>query len=46
MQRRRVVETMRREGFELLVSVRPSSTKKGENGERLEPYEDRCVGGP
>jgi GTP-binding protein len=46
-----LVETMRREGFELLVSRPTVIEKKGENGERLEPYEtvwievpDECVG--
>ncbi|HRE81684.1 MAG TPA: translational GTPase TypA [Opitutaceae bacterium] len=45
-----LVETMRREGFELLVS-RPTVIEKHENGQRLEPYEtvwievpDECVG--
>jgi len=45
-----LVETMRREGFELLVS-RPTVIEKLENGQRLEPYEtvwievpDECVG--
>jgi GTP-binding protein TypA/BipA len=46
-----LVETMRREGYELLVS-RPTVIEKiGPNGERLEPYEtvwievpDECVG--
>jgi len=45
-----LVETMRREGFELLVS-RPTVIEKFENGQRLEPYEtvwievpDECVG--
>jgi GTP-binding protein len=33
-----LVETMRREGFELLVS-RPTVIEKVENGQRLEPYE-------
>jgi GTP-binding protein len=42
---------MRREGYELLVSRPTVIEKKGENGERLEPYEtvwievpDECVG--
>jgi GTP-binding protein len=46
-----LVETMRREGFELLVSRPTVIEKKGPNGERLEPYEtvwieipDECVG--
>jgi GTP-binding protein len=46
-----LVETMRREGFELLVSRPTVIEKRGENGERLEPYEtvwievpDECVG--
>jgi GTP-binding protein len=46
-----LVETMRREGYELLVSRPTVIEKKGENGERLEPYEtvwievpDECVG--
>ena len=46
-----LVETMRREGFELLVSRPTVIEKEGENGERLEPYEtvwievpDECVG--
>jgi len=45
-----LVETMRREGFELLVS-RPTVIEKVENGQRLEPFEtvwievpDECVG--
>ena len=45
-----LVKTMRREGFELLVS-RPTVIEKVENGQRLEPYEtvwievpDECVG--
>jgi GTP-binding protein len=45
-----LVETMRREGFELLVS-RPTVIERVENGQRLEPYEtvwievpDECVG--
>jgi GTP-binding protein len=45
-----LVETMRREGFELLVS-RPTVIEKLENGQRLEPFEtvwievpDECVG--
>ncbi|HVT72940.1 MAG TPA: translational GTPase TypA [Lacunisphaera sp.] len=45
-----LVETMRREGFELLVS-RPTVIEKEVNGERHEPYEtvwievpDECVG--
>ncbi|MFT3780678.1 MAG: translational GTPase TypA [Nibricoccus sp.] len=47
-----LVETMRREGFELLVSRPTVIEKRGPNGERLEPYEtvwievpDECVGG-
>jgi GTP-binding protein len=46
-----LVETMRREGFELLVSRPTVIEKKGPAGERLEPYEtvwievpDECVG--
>jgi len=45
-----LVETMRREGFELLVS-RPTVIERHENGQRLEPFEtvwievpDECVG--
>ncbi|MBE7536867.1 MAG: translational GTPase TypA [Opitutaceae bacterium] len=45
-----LVETMRREGFELLVS-RPTVIEKHVNGQRLEPFEtvwievpDECVG--
>lgn len=34
-----LIETMRREGFELSVS-RPQVVMKEENGERLEPYEE------
>ncbi len=34
-----LVETMRREGFELLVSRPTVIEQKGPNGERLEPYE-------
>ena len=40
-----LVETMRREGFELLVS-RPTVIEKIENGQRLEPYRDRLDRGP
>ena len=46
-----LVETMRREGFELLVSRPTVIEKRGPGGERLEPYEtvwievpDECVG--
>ncbi|HEY0967746.1 MAG TPA: translational GTPase TypA [Opitutaceae bacterium] len=46
-----LVETMRREGYELLVSRPTVIEKTGPNGERLEPYEtvwievpDECVG--
>ncbi|HEY8994575.1 MAG TPA: translational GTPase TypA [Lacunisphaera sp.] len=46
-----LVETMRREGFELLVSRPTVIEQTGPNGERLEPYEtvwvevpDECVG--
>ena len=46
-----LVETMRREGYELLVS-RPTVIEKVVDGKRLEPYEtvwievpDECVGG-
>ena len=46
-----LVETMRREGFELLVSRPTVIEKRGPNNERLEPYEtvwieipDECVG--
>jgi len=46
-----LVETMRREGYELLVSRPTVIERKGPNGERLEPYEtvwvevpDECVG--
>ncbi|MBI2812955.1 MAG: translational GTPase TypA [Opitutae bacterium] len=46
-----LVETMRREGFELLVSRPTVIERKGPDGERLEPYEtvwievpDECVG--
>ncbi len=46
-----LVETMRREGYELLVSRPTVIEKRGPNGERLEPYEtvwievpDECVG--
>ncbi|RRJ96114.1 translational GTPase TypA [Opitutaceae bacterium TAV4] len=46
-----LVETMRREGFELLVSRPTVIERTGPNGERLEPYEtvwievpDECVG--
>ncbi|PJZ69606.1 translational GTPase TypA [Leptospira perolatii] len=34
-----LIETMRREGFELQVSRPEVIFKKGENGEKLEPYE-------
>jgi GTP-binding protein len=47
-----LVETMRREGFELLVSRPQVITKKGPDGHVQEPYEtlwvevpDECVGG-
>ena len=46
-----LVETMRREGFELLVSRPQVITKKSEEGQTLEPYEtlwvevpEECVG--
>lgn len=46
-----LAETMRREGFEFCVSRPTVIEKRGENGERLEPYEtvwievpDECVG--
>ena len=46
-----LVETMRREGYELLVSRPTVIEKKGEDGSRLEPYEtvwievpDECIG--
>jgi GTP-binding protein len=46
-----LVETMRREGYELLVSRPTVIEKTGPNGERLEPYEtvwievpDECIG--
>src|SRR5882757_3699992 len=46
-----LVETMRREGFELLVSRPTVIEKRSEEGKRLEPYEtvwievpDECVG--
>ena len=46
-----LVETMRREGFELLVSRPTVIEKRSEDGKRLEPYEtvwievpDECVG--
>ncbi len=46
-----LVETMRREGFELLVSRPTVIERKSEDGKRLEPYEtvwievpDECVG--
>jgi GTP-binding protein len=46
-----LVETMRREGFEVLVSRPTVIEKRGPKGERLEPYEtvwievpDECVG--
>ena len=47
-----LVETMRREGFEILVSRPQVITKKNETGQTLEPYEtlwvevpEECVGG-
>jgi GTP-binding protein len=47
-----LVETMRREGYELLVSRPQVITKKDANGHTLEPYEtlwvevpDECMGG-
>ncbi|MBW7893662.1 MAG: translational GTPase TypA [Opitutaceae bacterium] len=46
-----LAETMRREGYEFCVSRPTVIEKRGENGERLEPYEtvwievpDECVG--
>ena len=41
-----VVETMRREGYEVLVSRPEAIYKKGENGEILEPFEKLFVEAP
>jgi GTP-binding protein len=38
-----LIETMRREGFELCVSPPKVITKEGENGETLEPWEDVTI---
>jgi GTP-binding protein len=38
-----LIETMRREGYELMVSQPQVIFKEGENGEKLEPYEDVVV---
>lgn len=38
-----LIETMRREGFELSVSRPRVLLKEGENGEKLEPYEEVIV---
>jgi len=38
-----LIETMRREGYELLVSQPQVIFKPGENGERLEPYEEAVI---
>jgi GTP-binding protein len=41
-----LMETMRREGFEFQVSRPRVITKRGENGERLEPYEELAIDVP
>ncbi len=38
-----LIETMRREGYELCVSQPQVITQVGENGETLEPYEDAVI---
>jgi GTP-binding protein len=38
-----LIETMRREGYELMVSQPEVIFKDGENGERLEPYEEVVI---
>ena len=38
-----LIETMRREGYELCVSQPQVITVQGENGETLEPYEDAVI---
>jgi GTP-binding protein len=38
-----LIETMRREGYELMVSQPQVIFKEGENGEKLEPYEDVVI---
>ncbi|HXJ23532.1 MAG TPA: translational GTPase TypA [Polyangia bacterium] len=38
-----LIETMRREGYELMVSQPQVIFKTGENGERLEPYEEVVI---
>ncbi len=38
-----LIETMRREGYELMVSMPRVILKEGENGEKLEPYEELTV---
>ena len=41
-----LMETMRREGYEFMVSRPRVITKLGENGERLEPYEELMIDVP
>ena len=41
-----LMETMRREGYEFMVSRPRVITKIGENGERLEPYEELMIDVP
>ncbi len=41
-----LMETMRREGFEFQVSRPRVITKRGENGERLEPFEELAIDVP
>ncbi|MHB1224809.1 MAG: translational GTPase TypA [Gemmatimonadaceae bacterium] len=41
-----LMETMRREGYEFQVSRPRVITKKGEQGERLEPYEELAIDVP
>ena len=38
-----LIETMRREGYELMVSQPEVIYKEGENGEKLEPYEEVVI---
>jgi GTP-binding protein len=38
-----LIETMRREGYELLVSQPQVIFREGENGEKLEPYEEAVI---
>ena len=38
-----LIETMRREGYELMVSQPQVIFKEGPNGEKLEPYEELVI---